>query len=92
MVRSFRHKGLRELYVGRSHRGVRPEHAERLRRILIRLAVAAAPGDMDFPGLRLHRLSGEYAGSYAVSVSGNWRVVFRFEVQDVVDVDYVDYH
>lgn len=47
---------------------------------------------MDLPGLRLHSLAGELKGHYAVSVSGNWRVTFRFDGGHVADVDYVDYH
>jgi proteic killer suppression protein len=47
---------------------------------------------MDLPGYRLHRVTGEYEGFYSVSVSGNWRVVFRFEGERVTDVDYLDYH
>ena len=47
---------------------------------------------MDLPGFRLHALAGELKGHYAVSVSGNWRVTFRFEDNMAADVDYVDYH
>ena len=47
---------------------------------------------MNLPGFRLHQLTGQLRGFYAVSVSGNWRVTFRFEDGNVVDVDYVDYH
>jgi proteic killer suppression protein len=47
---------------------------------------------MNLPGLRLHVLKGRLKGAWAVDVSGNWRVVFRFEGKDAVDVDYVDYH
>jgi proteic killer suppression protein len=47
---------------------------------------------MNIPGLRLHQLSGQLQGFYAVSVSGNWRVIFRFEGGNAVDVDYLDYH
>ncbi len=47
---------------------------------------------MDLPGFRLHKLTGELRDHYAVSVSGNWRVTFRFENGHAVDVDYVDYH
>ncbi|HDO34344.1 MAG TPA: hypothetical protein ENH08_04405 [Chromatiales bacterium] len=46
----------------------------------------------DLPGFRLHPLKGELKGHYAVSVSGNWRVTFRFEQGRAVDVDYADYH
>jgi proteic killer suppression protein len=47
---------------------------------------------MSLPGFRLHPLKGERRGQRAVSVSGNWRVVFRFVGEDAVDVDLVDYH
>ena len=48
--------------------------------------------DLDLPGFRLHALAGELRGHYAVSVSGNWRVTFRFEAGHAVDVGYTDYH
>jgi proteic killer suppression protein len=47
---------------------------------------------MDLPGLELHPLKGKLKGHWAVKISGNWRLTFRFEGQDVVDVDYTDYH
>ena len=72
--------------------GIRPDHAVRLRLILAQLNAATGPGDMALPGLRLHPLKGNLRGWYAVTVSGNWRVVFRFEGSDAADVDYLDYH
>ncbi len=47
---------------------------------------------MSMLGFRLHQLSGGLRGYYAVSVSANWRVIFRFEDCNAVDVDYLDYH
>ena len=47
---------------------------------------------MRLPGFRLHELKGSLKGHWAVSVSGNWRVTFRFEDGAAVDVDYLDYH
>ena len=47
---------------------------------------------MDLPGFRLHALKGRLKGHYTVSISGNWRVTFRFEYGEAADVDYVDYH
>jgi proteic killer suppression protein len=47
---------------------------------------------MNLPGLQLHPLKGERKGQWAVSVSGNWRVIFAFEGQDATDVDLIDYH
>ena len=63
-----------------------------MRRILALLDLSKSPRDMDLPGLRLHALSGELRGHYAVTVSGNWRVTFRFENGHAYDVDYLDYH
>jgi proteic killer suppression protein len=72
--------------------GIRADHAERLRLILAQLNAAGGPRDMALPGLRLHPLRGRLRGWFAVNVSGNWRVVFRFEGVHAVDVDYLDYH
>jgi proteic killer suppression protein len=47
---------------------------------------------MDLPGLALHPLHGDRAGTWAVRVSGNWRVTFVFAEKDVEQVDYEDYH
>ena len=92
MVLSFKHRGLRVLYNGRGSRRLAPDHTPKLIRILAVLDQSRAPQDMDIPGFRLHPLSGELRGHYAVSVSGNCRVTFRFEDGHAVDVDYTDYH
>ena len=73
-------------------RRIHPEHRETVRDVLARLNASAAPDDMDLPGFRLHRLKGEHAGSWAVTVRANWRVIFRFEDGHAADVDYLDYH
>lgn len=67
-------------------------HVKRLRMILALLDTAKTLDDVALPGMRLHSLKGTLEGSYAVSVSGNWRVIFRFEEGDILDVDYIDYH
>lgn len=92
MIRNFRHKGLAALYLDDQTRGVQQAHVKRLRQILALLDSASSPDDMNAPGLRLHPLKGEQQGFYAVSVSGNWRVTFRFDEGDAADVNYVDYH
>ena len=80
------------MYETGGHQGVRPEHVKRLRLILARLGASQSPRDMGLPGLNLHPLKGVDEGFRAVSVSGNWRVIFRFEENSAVDVDYLDYH
>lgn len=92
MIKNFRHKGLKAFYLTGSKTGIPAKHADRLRLILARLDAAREPRDMNLPGLRLHKLSGQLKGFWAVDASGNWRVIFRFEKQDAADVDYLDYH
>jgi proteic killer suppression protein len=71
---------------------VAPQHIDRLRDILAVLDRSRSAMDMNLPGFRLHSLKGRLKGHHAVSVSGSWRVTFRFESGHAVDVDYVDYH
>ena len=92
MIVSFRHKGLKLLFEKGDRRKVRPEYADKIERILARLEVASEARNMDLPGFRLHPLKGDLAGFWSVSVSGNWRVVFRFEGGHAGDVDLIDYH
>ena len=80
------------MYEHDDRRGLAPAHVEKVRRILARLDAVQSPQDMALPGYRLHPLRGELAGHWAVWVSENWRVTFRFDGVDVRDVDYTDYH
>ncbi len=88
----FKHKGLGRFFTDGSTAGIQGKHAKRLRLILGRLNAAVEPRDMGLPGLDLHPLKGARHGTWAVSVSGNWRVTFRFAGPDATDVDYEDYH
>lgn len=92
MIRAFKHKGLARFFETGSKAGIQPQHAERLRLILGRLSAATSPHDMALPGLDLHPLGGDRKGTWAVSVSGNWRVTFKFVEKDADAVDYEDYH
>ena len=92
MIRSFQHKGLERFFTTGSKGGIQAKHVHRLRLILGRLHVATEPRDMNLPGLKLHRLKGTREGTWAVAVSGNWRVTFSFVKNDATDVNYEDYH
>lgn len=92
MIRSFRHKGLERFFTKSDHRGIDARHTARTRRILDRLEAAAKPGDMNLPSYKFHDLKGDRKGAYAVWVSGNWRITFRFQDGDAFDVDLEDYH
>ncbi len=92
MIRSFKHKGLAKFFKSGSTAGIQAAHAKRLRLILGRLNAAANAKDTDLPGLRLHELSGNRGGTWSLTVSGNWRVTFRFNDGDAEIVNYEDYH
>ena len=57
-----------------------------------RLNVAVDSRDMALPGLDLHPLKGDRRGTWAMCVSGSWRVTFTFKGPDVEDIDYEDFH
>ena len=92
MIRSFKHKGLEQLFSKGTKSGIQVKHAVRLRLLLGRLNAAAVPKDMDLPGLNLHLLGGKRAGTWSVKISGNWRMTFRFENGHADFVNYEDYH
>jgi proteic killer suppression protein len=91
-IKSFRHKGLERFFASGNQRGIQAKHADRLRLILGRLNAATDPRDVNLPGLDLHELHGARKGTWAVKVSGNWRVTFGFTSKDAEWVDYEDYH
>jgi toxin HigB-1 len=92
MILTFRHKGLRDLFERGDTKGVNQALLKRLRVTLARLDAAGTAEDMNLPGLRLHALKGDLRGLWSVTVSGNWRLVFRFVDGDAYDVDLLDYH
>ena len=71
---------------------VGPDLADRVALALADLDDACKPSDLDLPGYRLHPLKGDLKGYWSISISGNWRVIFRFEDGDADDVDLIDYH
>jgi toxin HigB-1 len=92
-IQTIRHKGLKRLFVSDDTRGVPANFVNKLRDILAAIDAAIDVEDVGlFPGWRLHRLKGQLADHWSVTVSGNWRVVFRFENADAYDLDLVDYH
>ncbi len=92
MIRTFRHKGLKNFFETGSKAGIQPTHAEKLNRQLGRLDQASVVEDMNVPGWDLHPLTGKLKGHWSVWVNGNWRMTFVFDDGDVILVDYQDYH
>lgn len=92
MIKRFRHKGLERLFRKGESQGIQAQQISRIIRILDLLDDASAPEQLNIPGLYLHPLKGSRKGEWAMSVSGNWRITFRFEGEDVTDVTLEDYH
>ena len=92
VIKSWKHKGLRKFYESGSTAGIMVKHARRLKTLLQLLDAANAPERMNLPGLGFHPLKGKLKGFYAVTVNGNWRVMFRFDGEDAILVNYLDYH
>ena len=92
MIVRFRHKGLERFFLSGSTRGISAQQAKRLQVFLGALATAQSPAEMDIVGARLHALKGDLKGFWAVTVAGNWRLIFRFEGENATDVDLIDYH
>lgn len=92
MIKSFRHSGVERFFLTGSKAGIQPSHANKLNLQLTVLNRARKPEDMAMPGWNLHLLSGDLKGHWSVKVNGNWRLTFRFDGEDVILVDYQDYH
>ena len=92
MIKSFRHKGLKEYWETGNTKGI---HAQLAKKIDSRLAViddAKEIEDINYPGFDLHELKGDRKGTWAAKVSGNWRITFKFIEGDAYEVNLEDYH
>jgi proteic killer suppression protein len=93
MITGIRHRGLRRLFEQADGRDVPTALLQRIKRALFILETATSVRDIArLPGMRVHALKGDLAGFWSVSISGNWRIIFRFADGEVFDVDLVDYH
>ena len=92
MIKGFRHRGLKRLFERGDTAQVGADIIDKIENILAVLDRADGPEKMDLPGFRLHPLKGDLRGFWAVTVRANWRIIWRFEGEDAVDVDLIDYH
>jgi proteic killer suppression protein len=92
MIITFNHKGLEGFFVKGSYKAIPAQYAARIERVLDRLDAIVVPEDMNLPGYKFHELKGKRKGVYSVSVSGNWRITFRFDGDNVIEVDLENYH
>ena len=92
IIRSFKHRGLKRLFERDDRTGIRPDLLDDVEDILGRLNQATTPQALNLPGYRLHPLKGGLRGFWSVTVRANWRIIFRFEGEDALDVELIDYH
>ena len=92
MIRSFRHRGIKRFYERGDGSLIRPDLHDRVEVMLAQLDVARSPEAMRLPHYRLHALKGKLKDYWSVTVKTNWRIIFRFEDEDVYDVELIDYH
>ena len=95
MLVHFRHKGLRHLHEDGGSKGVPSAMIDKLRKLLFALETAETMEQLiRFPGWKLHPLKGDRKGSWSLTVTGNWRLVFRYdeEMNKASDIDLIDYH
>jgi proteic killer suppression protein len=93
MIESVAHKGLRLLWEKDDPTKLPPMQMDKIRRILTALDTIKTLDPLkQIPGYKLHSLHGNLDGFWAVNVTGNYRIIFRFEEENVYDVDYIDYH
>jgi toxin HigB-1 len=92
LIKTIRHRGLRRLYEEDDPSRLRADQVDRISAVLAHLDQAETALDLNLPGYRLHALRGNYKGFWSVSISGNWRIIFRIHDGEVFDVDLVDYH
>lgn len=92
MIMSFRHKGLKLFYEKGDASKLQLQHVSKIKLILTRLEAAKTPEEMQVPGYNLHGLTGEFKNFWSVKVDKNYRIIFRFEDENVHDVNYIDYH
>ena len=92
MIGNIKHRGLKRLHERGDRSRVPAQYAEKLENILFLLDTALVVEALDLPGFRLHPLTGDLKGFWSITVRANWRVIFRFEDGQALDVDLVDYH
>ena len=92
MIRSYKHRALREFFVNGTTRYLTPDLLKRVHRILRILDAAEYIEELNLPGLYLHELKGARKGTWSIRVTGNFRLTFRFKDGHAYDIDLEDYH
>ncbi|KES11091.1 Plasmid maintenance system killer protein [Snodgrassella alvi SCGC AB-598-O02] len=91
MIKTFKLKGLEQYYLTGNTAGIPPSHATELKIILTALNAASQPSDMKAPVWRLHPMNGNFQDHWAVIINGSWRLIFKFNEDEVEIIDYQNY-
>jgi toxin HigB-1 len=92
-IRNFVHKGLKRLYIKDSAKGLPPDAVDKIRAMLTFLQDMQDPEKLRaFPLWKAHLLAGDRKGVWSPHVTRNWRLTFRIKDDEIMDVDYEDYH
>ncbi|NKC15452.1 MAG: Killer protein [Gammaproteobacteria bacterium] len=92
MIKSFKHKELKQFFETGKKAGIQAKHAKKLRMQLAAIDTAQVLDDIDLPGFSLHPLKGDRSRIWSISVNGNWRVTFEFRDGNAYILNYEDYH
>ncbi|MDQ3374500.1 MAG: type II toxin-antitoxin system RelE/ParE family toxin [Acidobacteriota bacterium] len=92
MIQSFKHRGLRELFEKGKSKHIASDFAPKLLRQMDAINQADAPKQLNFPSYDLHELKGERTGTWVMKINKNWRLTFKFESGNAIDLDLEDYH
>lgn len=94
LLKSFKHKGLKKFVEDGCTSGIDPQHAKKLRLQLTALSAATNIDDLRTvpKPWKLHQLKGDQEGTWSFTVKENWRLTFKFDGNDVILLNYEDYH
>jgi len=93
IIRSVEHRGLLRLIRDDDGREIRADLVRRVKNIVAQLIAAVDMAGVEGPpGWRIHQLQGDRAGTWSISVSGNWRLTFEIRQGEICNLNLEDYH
>ena len=92
-IRSFAHKGLKKLYLRDDASGFSPAVADKVRKMLAFLQDIENPEELWLVSAwKVHKLKGDRKGAWSLRVTANWRLTFQADGDEIIDLNYEDYH
>lgn len=92
MITSITHKGLRKFYEEGDAALLDDRYLIKLEMIMSALDAITEEKDITALGKNIHKLKGNYEGYWSLNITGNLRMIFKFEKQNILNIDLVDYH